>query len=134
MCRDRTQSGVDSTEHYHSSNGEVSVYYFKVSIVILWKAYGWNGAGWFSIAAGEKVSSTTVISSTDRVYLCRKGDILFSMLVGTGAYFIYERDHPRPEGKSLMELLNRRRMDIIQEREALRQERLDKLRQKENQS
>jgi hypothetical protein len=45
---------------------------------------------------------------------------------------MYERDNTRPEGKSLLELLNRRRINIIQEREALRQERLEKLQQREN--
>lgn len=44
---------------------------------------------------------------------------------------MYERDNPRPEGKSLLELLNRRRANLIQEREAMRQERLEKLRAKE---
>ncbi|KAH8555591.1 hypothetical protein BGW37DRAFT_477847 [Umbelopsis sp. PMI_123] len=64
--------------------------------------------------------------------ISKRGDILFSIAVGAGAYFMYERDNTRPEGKSLLELLNRRRINIIQEREALRQERLEKLQQREN--
>lgn len=63
--------------------------------------------------------------------ISKKGDIVFSIAVGTAAYFMYERDNPRPEGKSLLELLNRRRANLIQEREAMRQERLEKLRAKE---
>ncbi|KAI9287152.1 hypothetical protein BC943DRAFT_319115 [Umbelopsis sp. AD052] len=64
--------------------------------------------------------------------ISKKGDILFSIAVGAGAYFMYERDNPRPEGKGLLELINRRRINLIQEREALRQERLEKLQQRED--
>ncbi|OBZ80670.1 hypothetical protein A0J61_11281 [Choanephora cucurbitarum] len=53
--------------------------------------------------------------------ISRSGDILFSITVGTLAYFLNERDNPRAQdGKTLRELLMRARERKIQQREANR--------------
>ncbi|KAJ1977564.1 hypothetical protein H4R33_006187, partial [Dimargaris cristalligena] len=35
------------------------------------------------------------------------GDIVFSFLIGTGAYLLYERDHPREDGRTLFAMARR---------------------------
>ncbi|KAJ1913662.1 hypothetical protein IWQ60_009130 [Tieghemiomyces parasiticus] len=37
-----------------------------------------------------------------------KGDLVFSFVVGTLAYALYERDHPREDGRTLWSLLKQR--------------------------
>ncbi|KAI9314264.1 hypothetical protein BX666DRAFT_1971861 [Dichotomocladium elegans] len=50
--------------------------------------------------------------------ISRSGDIVFSLTVGTLAYFVNEREDPRAQnGKTLFELLSRRRQAMVQERE-----------------
>jgi hypothetical protein len=47
--------------------------------------------------------------------------VIFSLTVGTLAYFLNERDNPRAQnGKTLMELVSRARQKKINEREAKR--------------
>lgn len=51
----------------------------------------------------------------------RSGDIVFSLAVGTMAYFLNERDNPRAQnGKTLLELVSRAKEKKIREREARR--------------
>lgn len=53
--------------------------------------------------------------------LYRTGDIVFSLTVGTLAYFVNERENPQAQnGKTVMEMLSRRRQKIVQEREQRR--------------
>ncbi|KAI8358550.1 hypothetical protein BD560DRAFT_405731 [Blakeslea trispora] len=53
--------------------------------------------------------------------ISRSGDILFSITVGTLAYFLNERDNPRAQnGKTLRELLMRAQQRKVQQREANR--------------
>ncbi|KAL9544908.1 hypothetical protein MBANPS3_007387 [Mucor bainieri] len=53
--------------------------------------------------------------------ISRSGDIVFSLTVGTLAYFLNERDNPRAQnGKSLFELVSRARQRKIDQREANR--------------
>ncbi|KAK4515537.1 uncharacterized protein ATC70_010487 [Mucor velutinosus] len=53
--------------------------------------------------------------------ISRSGDIVFSLTVGTLAYFLNERDNPRAQnGKSLFELVSRARQRKINQREANR--------------
>ncbi|CAO0802689.1 hypothetical protein V8B55DRAFT_1524574 [Mucor lusitanicus] len=53
--------------------------------------------------------------------ISRSGDIVFSLTVGTLAYFLNERDNPRAQnGKSLFELVSRARQRKIDQREAKR--------------
>ncbi|ORX62113.1 hypothetical protein DM01DRAFT_1072429 [Hesseltinella vesiculosa] len=53
--------------------------------------------------------------------ISRTGDVLFSITVGTLAYFVNERDNPRAQnGKSLFELMNRMRLRTVQDRETRR--------------
>ncbi|CAO3594441.1 unnamed protein product [Absidia cylindrospora] len=50
--------------------------------------------------------------------ISRTGDIVFSLAVGTMAYFVNERDNPKAQnGKSVMELMNRKRQRTIDLRE-----------------
>lgn len=56
----------------------------------------------------------------------RTGDIVFSVAVGTLAYFVNERDNPNAQnGKTLMELMQRKRQHTIDIRERRKQEKLD---------
>ncbi|KAI8144857.1 hypothetical protein BJV82DRAFT_667401 [Fennellomyces sp. T-0311] len=53
--------------------------------------------------------------------ISRTGDIVFSFTVGTLAYFTNERDNPRAKnGKTLVELMSRRRQRIVDRREQRR--------------
>ncbi|KAI7886678.1 hypothetical protein K492DRAFT_203199 [Lichtheimia hyalospora FSU 10163] len=53
--------------------------------------------------------------------ISRTGDIVFSLTVGTLAYFVNERENPQAQnGKTVMEMLSRRRQKIVQEREQRR--------------
>lgn len=55
------------------------------------------------------------------IYKYRSGDILFSVTVGTLAYFLNERDNPRAQnGKTLKDLMLRARQKKIDQREAAR--------------
>ncbi|KAI8887390.1 hypothetical protein K501DRAFT_212233 [Backusella circina FSU 941] len=50
--------------------------------------------------------------------ISRSGDIIFSLTVGTMAYFLNERDNPRAQnGKSVFELVKRARQKKIDQRE-----------------
>ncbi|KAI8343759.1 hypothetical protein BC941DRAFT_465918 [Chlamydoabsidia padenii] len=61
--------------------------------------------------------------------ISRTGDIIFSVAVGTLAYFVNERENPNAQnGKTVMELLNRKRLHTIASREQRKQ---DKLQQQE---
>ncbi|RCI02253.1 hypothetical protein CU098_001686, partial [Rhizopus stolonifer] len=53
--------------------------------------------------------------------ISKSGDLLFSVTVGTLAYFLNERDNPRAQnGKTLLELVSRARQRKIQQRETNR--------------
>ncbi|KAL1935019.1 hypothetical protein VTP01DRAFT_4159 [Rhizomucor pusillus] len=53
--------------------------------------------------------------------ISRTGDIVFSLTVGTLAYFVNERENPRAQdGKTLFELVKRKRQRTIEERERRR--------------
>ncbi|EMR08076.1 hypothetical protein PNEG_03516 [Pneumocystis murina B123] len=44
-----------------------------------------------------------------KIYLISKwGDPIFALSIGCLSYFLYERNHPRPSGNSLMVLLKKR--------------------------
>ncbi|KAI8072920.1 hypothetical protein BC940DRAFT_330363 [Gongronella butleri] len=56
--------------------------------------------------------------------ISRTGDVVFSLTVGTLAYFVNERENPKAQnGKSLFELVNRQRIRTVEQRE---QRRMDK--------
>ncbi|KAF7726426.1 hypothetical protein EC973_008760 [Apophysomyces ossiformis] len=91
----------------------------------------WKGRHNRETHAGEVVDSvcvfvcgksTTMTGPVKYQYLIsRSGDIVFSLTVGTLAYFVNERENPRAKnGKTLWELINRRRQRTIDEREQRR--------------
>lgn len=108
VIADPNQSSLCITHHTHTHIQMPPVKYTH-----LISKYDYSSAG---RSRGSSMSATCIhlsnqlTVSTHITFVHRRGDVVFSLACGIGAYFLYERDHPR---EWTLKVLVQRKVDRV---------------------